>query len=439
MASIAIFNGLPEAGGVDGTLVTSLNPINGGTLDTGGDAEGGAVRHAVRVLTPGYQHAGDFVLELLGAHADKWALAPDAGGSPGTWEAWGDPLTLAGPILATNRLFWIKARVTDDEPQVLELTPDVSVSIRMPDTVTEGAPVGRSWAFPYGVADKVAVGRSWALPFLTSGVVGRSFALPYGIGGAVGRSWALPSAVKAVVGKSWALPYTIEPPPLSREAAGTSILCYFFNEGSGTNVDDKASGNHDMTLVPGGSGGAWLPSASPWGDACFDGVRSWGATGSGWSTPGKQAAGTLEFIVKFDTVTPNGATMQMFYLDKDDGTGVAWMFAGLDGDEMRLDSLQTGSVWNTLITSGADVTPNVWHHLAWTWTSARMRAYLNGVLVGSNALDGKHDGSNPHRVDLVGRGDFLDQSLDGKLAYFRAWAVEKTAAELLASKQAMLG
>lgn len=190
-ANIGLLNGSPTAGGTDGVLVDAGNPIAGPDFFTGADTIGTPVKLAARVLVPGYKRTGTFTIELLGASADRWSLAPDAGGAPGIWGAWGASLALPGPITPTNTLFWARSRALAGDAA----GDDTIVVLRTPDDVAAGAPVGRSWVLPYVVGNVASVGRSWALP--------------YNVLATVGKSWALPSTVLASVGKSWALPYAI--------------------------------------------------------------------------------------------------------------------------------------------------------------------------------------------------------------------------------------
>lgn len=58
------------------------------------------------------------VITPTGANAAKWALAPDSGGSPGVYEAYGDPLSLGTIGDTTKVYFWAKAKATvDEDPQ----------------------------------------------------------------------------------------------------------------------------------------------------------------------------------------------------------------------------------------------------------------------------------------------------------------------------------
>ena len=64
----------------------------------------------------GYTIATGCTITPTGTSAVKWALAPDSGGSPGTFGSYGAALTLSGTMdNATGIPFWVKAKATSDE------------------------------------------------------------------------------------------------------------------------------------------------------------------------------------------------------------------------------------------------------------------------------------------------------------------------------------
>lgn len=250
MANLGLFeNG--TAGLADGTALTDLNP---GTVDdlpaAGVDAISDPVQLHARVVS-GYRRNGSFPIEIVGATANRWQLAPDVGGAPGTWGAWGATLTLDGPITTTNTPFWIRARVLSSEI-VTSSTDDTSAGLRLPDDVV--GVVGRSWALPYQVASAGSVSRSWALPYLIMGSVGKSWALPYTILNQIGRSWALPYQVSGAVSKSWALPYSILAPTVTEYGTTTANpeFCCMGPDGNVWYVTVTATGKVGK-MTPGGT------------------------------------------------------------------------------------------------------------------------------------------------------------------------------------------
>lgn len=77
----------------------------------------------------GFEVTGTEV-EPIGTTAAKWALAPDSGGSEGTYEANGDPLTLGtvGNGAGNEVFFWARAEATDDESPTNDDTVTLDVT-----------------------------------------------------------------------------------------------------------------------------------------------------------------------------------------------------------------------------------------------------------------------------------------------------------------------
>lgn len=63
-----------------------------------------------------------------GTTATKWALAPDSGGSPGAFGAYGDPLVLGTVGDTTHVPFWVKAKAVDTETPVNDTSVTLVVS-----------------------------------------------------------------------------------------------------------------------------------------------------------------------------------------------------------------------------------------------------------------------------------------------------------------------
>ena len=137
---IKVYKGTPTGGGTDGTLVsegTGLEPIESGSIliPESGYTEGSWVKLAIR-CDSGYEteeasgrHARVSIVDST--HVDKWQLAPDSTGSPGTPEDWGDPLDFAAQIGATNTIFWARARAAYTETPVNDTTVDIQVAARI--------------------------------------------------------------------------------------------------------------------------------------------------------------------------------------------------------------------------------------------------------------------------------------------------------------------
>ena len=221
MSSIGRYlNGSP--GAADGDLITSESPgVVGDLAPAGTEVVSSPVRVCARVIPSGFRRDGNLTVEVVGAEADRWQLAPDVSGGPGSWEAWGASLTLTLSSLANaNVPFWMRARATPDEAVAVS-TDDLTVVLRTPDNVV--AAVGQSWSLPYVIALSSFVGRSWVMNYTILNTVGRSWTLPYTVINTVGRSWNLPYTINTSVpvGQSWSLPYSILAPTIT-EAGTTS-------------------------------------------------------------------------------------------------------------------------------------------------------------------------------------------------------------------------
>ena len=135
IAYIGLYYGSVTSGAKDGTVVSNINPIKSSNLYADGtDRISQSMKIAVRCINNGDQRSGSFTVQIVGSNAAKWSLAPDSGGSPGTFGNWGDPLVLTGPITDVNKIFWARARITSDE-SVIQLTNDTSVVLRIPNNV----------------------------------------------------------------------------------------------------------------------------------------------------------------------------------------------------------------------------------------------------------------------------------------------------------------
>ena len=135
MASqIKIYKDNPTAGETNGTLVssgTNTDPIESGSLKANENEVGASIKLATR-CDSGFQTEGDTVISIIDSESvDKWSLAPDSGGSPGTWGGWGASLTISSTVGATNTIFWARARALDTE----DPANDTSVQIRVAATI----------------------------------------------------------------------------------------------------------------------------------------------------------------------------------------------------------------------------------------------------------------------------------------------------------------
>jgi hypothetical protein len=69
------------------------------------------------------------IITPTGDNAAKWALAPDVEGEAGEWGEYGESLTLGdGVDDTTGKLFWVKAKATEDEVPHNDLTVTLRAS-----------------------------------------------------------------------------------------------------------------------------------------------------------------------------------------------------------------------------------------------------------------------------------------------------------------------
>lgn len=135
MASqIKIYKDNPTAGETNGTLVssgTNTAPIESGSLKANENEISSNIKLATR-CDSGFQTDGDTIISIIDSTSvDKWSLAPDSAGSPGTWGDWGASLTISSMVGSTNTIFWARARALDTEDPI----NDSSVQIRVAATI----------------------------------------------------------------------------------------------------------------------------------------------------------------------------------------------------------------------------------------------------------------------------------------------------------------
>lgn len=128
---IHVYMNNPTKGGTDGTQISEgdgLNPLTVGPLLATNNQESDPIKIALR-CEPGYVTTGPVTVKTVGPTAAKWAFALDSGNgtTPGTFGAYGDPLTINDPIGATNYVIWVKAKATSDEGPVNDVSVDIQV------------------------------------------------------------------------------------------------------------------------------------------------------------------------------------------------------------------------------------------------------------------------------------------------------------------------
>ncbi|MGM9570606.1 MAG: hypothetical protein ACI3ZR_00070 [bacterium] len=140
MAYIHLYKGAVTAGGTDGTQVSegdNSNPLSIGTLNVTVGEESEPVKVALRCEN-GYETRNTTTISLTGNTADKWALALDNNGVPGTFGDYGASISTTDTIGATNWIFWVKAQAEVNESP----TDDASVKINVAASVVSTSYTG---------------------------------------------------------------------------------------------------------------------------------------------------------------------------------------------------------------------------------------------------------------------------------------------------------
>ena len=148
--------------------------------------------------------------------------------------------------------------------------------------------------------------------------------------------------------------------------------------GDGTNGSTTITNNAVSTLTVTAQGNAQISTAqSKWGGSsiAFDGNADYLSLSTALSF-----AATDDFTVEC-----------WIYKTAVDPSGYTVLFYGAGGTQFNFDAVNIGSIGlainNTTVvasaSTGTSVTSNTWHHLAWTRQGTTVRAFVNGVLMGS--------------------------------------------------------
>ena len=137
MSYIHIYQGSVVAGNTSGTQVSegdSISPITC-TLNATNNQVSDPIKLAIRCdganppdAPNGYTTTTNTIITPTGTTYDKWALALDNSGSAGTFEAYGDPLTITDIIGTTNTIFWVKAKSISSETPINDVSTDLVVT-----------------------------------------------------------------------------------------------------------------------------------------------------------------------------------------------------------------------------------------------------------------------------------------------------------------------
>ena len=127
---IRLYNNNPTSGDTDGQEVSrdgqNTNPVTAANLNATLGSISEPIKLALRCLS-GFRTRGVTTISLTGSTAHQWSLAPDVGGSPGSWNNWGQSLTINDVIKDKNTIFWIRARTDQSEPPMIDR--DVKIKI----------------------------------------------------------------------------------------------------------------------------------------------------------------------------------------------------------------------------------------------------------------------------------------------------------------------
>ena len=165
-----------------------------------------------------------------------------------------------------------------------------------------------------------------------------------------------------------------------------------FTDSSLSNATVTANGNAVISTIRSKFGTA---------SALFDG------TGDYLSWAGTSFAATDDFTVE-----------AWVYKTAVDASGYTVLFYGASNQQFAFDNTTAGSISLVLnnaaviAASGTAVTPNVWHHLAWTRQGTTCRAFVDGVLMGTGTSSAAFSISEIGRYGVSPFGYEMNGSLD---------------------------
>ena len=101
---------------------TGLNPLTVFGLNASLDQVSEGIKVALR-CDSGYETVGDAVISFIGTTLLKWAVSLDNT----TWSEYGEGISITDKIKNTNKLFYIRAKSSNDEVPVNDTTVDIKV------------------------------------------------------------------------------------------------------------------------------------------------------------------------------------------------------------------------------------------------------------------------------------------------------------------------
>jgi hypothetical protein len=224
---------------------------------------------------------------------------------------------------------------------------------------------------------------------------------------------------------------------LNRTLTGTETgLQVYYNmetiaaNGQGQTVTDLAAAGGVQNATTYGTANtptnAALDASTTWAnDLYFDGVNDYvsitnASTGAVWSS--FTSAVTIETWINPEVYGGNGTVFC-----KDNGAGTASFVLRYEGANLMFYVNSNGA--GTDLSIPSTLTPlNQWSHLACVYDGTTMKAYINGILVGTTARTGTI--ANPAVPVFIGATPNQNWLLKGSLDEFRVWNVARTQTEI---------
>lgn len=212
----------------------------------------------------------------------------------------------------------------------------------------------------------------------------------------------------------------------SAEASATLPIAQLkFNETSGTTAADATGSNWNGTLV---NGPLWAAGKS--GNAVdLDGTNDYVSLPVG--VVASSATSTIAAWVNLDTVSTwtrifdfgSGTSTYMFLTPKNGSGKIRFAIKNNGSSEQIIEGT------SALATGG-------WHHIAVTLNDTTGTLYVDGVQVGQNtAMTLKPSDMGPTTQNWIGRSQFADPYLNGRVDDFRIYTGALTASEIAALAQ----
>ena len=440
MPNIGLYNGSPTDGAADGTLVTGANPISFTGLIEGTNGESTPQKIGVRTTQAGKYVASGKTITPGGADAAMIALAPDSGGSAGTFGAFGAALTL-GVIDDTNTLIWVKAKNTSGEPDGTDVdatlvisgdafnTPPEFSSGPQPTTIRDTSAV-ITWAATDDDGDtvtaKVIVKTSSTAPTEGEWTAESNQTSPFTKSGLTKNTvyyyWVrLHDGTQAVVS-------TVGSFTTSLIASSGQLLDLRGSVSGGSTPradgattspwEDFSTNNRDGTLT---NGPIWRGVGTSGDPYCLelDGSNDYVdlANLSAWDICGSGKSWSLEAWIKTsDSAATNRGIFERF-LSVTGGFAMAVRTTQKAGVTVVVSGTNT-----TLVSTAADVNDGNWHHIVATYDDGTkdLKIYVDNGTADTTTLGASPSNDSSESLKLGGDGSST-QRFPGRIAQARIY------------------